>query len=79
MDRGFRHICKALPIPGTTVDLARGISIRGQKDFDKLYPRPEFDNAIAALKEDLANLKDSLIVVRLMRIVAGAHNSIKIP
>jgi len=67
---------------GTTVDLERGISSRGRKDFGKLYPREKFDPAIASLKQSLPTLSDAEIVVRLMQIVASAgvaHNGIDWP
>jgi hypothetical protein len=56
---------RGLSAEGTTVDLERGISSRGQKDFGKLYPREKFDPAIASLKQSLPTLSDAEIVLRL--------------
>jgi hypothetical protein len=73
---------KGISAKGMTVDLARGPSSRGQKDFEKLFPAKTFDPAIAALKESLPSLSDTEIVMRLMRIVAGAgvaHTSVEWP
>ena len=64
------------------VDLKRGISTRGQKDFDKLYPRDSFHAAIDSLKADIPNLTDEEVVLRLMRLVASAnvaHNGVRFP
>jgi hypothetical protein len=73
---------KGLSARGMTIDLARGPSSRGQKDFEKLYPPEGFEPAIAALKEKLPALSSADVVLELMRIHAGArvaHNSIGIP
>ncbi len=73
---------KALSARGTSIDLARGISSRGQKDFDKLYPPATFEPAIAALEHKLPQLSSAEVVLELMRILAIAkvvHNSIGIP
>ena len=45
----------------------------GQKDFDKLYPRAEFDAAIDRVTRNLASTDDATVVLGLMRIVASAH------
>lgn len=44
-----------------------------QKDFDKLYPRARFDDAIGALTRNLAATTDAEIVLGLSRLVASAH------
>ena len=56
---------------GHTVDLKRGISSRGQLDFDKVYPTLKQD--VAALESDVPNLSDGEMILRLMKIVASAH------
>ena len=73
---------KGLSARGMTINLARGPSSRGQKDFEKLYPSGTFEPAIAAVKERLPGLSSADVVLELMRIHAGArvaHNSIGIP
>jgi hypothetical protein len=63
-----------------TVDLQQGITTRGQKDFEKLYPRFRAD--IEALDADIPRLTDGEIVLRLMKNVAGAnvaHNLVQTP
>ena len=73
---------KGLSARGMTIDLARGPSSRGQKDFEKLYPPSIFEPAIAELKGKLPELTNADVVLELMRIHAGAkvaHNSIGIP
>lgn len=80
--RDIDALVAGLSARGTTVDLSRGISSRGQKDFDKLYPAPAFPNAIASLKASLPRATDAEVVLQLMRIVASAgvaHNSVAIP
>src|SRR5262245_9517728 len=44
-----------------------------QYEFDKLYPRARFDEAIGALNSDIAGATDAEIVLGLMRLVASAH------
>lgn len=56
---------------GHTVDLKRGISSRGQLDFDKVYPTFKAD--IATLESEVPNLTDGEIILRLMKIVTSAH------
>lgn len=46
---------------------------RRQVDFDKLYPDPGLRQEIAGIEEGIPNLTDAEIVMRLMRLVAGAH------
>lgn len=63
-----------------SVDRERGISTRGQKDFDKLYPH--FRTDIEALDADVPKRSGGEIVLRLMQIVAGAneaHNLVQTP
>jgi hypothetical protein len=53
-----------------------------QKDFDKLYPRPQFDEALGALTSSLPAASDAGIVLGLMRLVASAHvghTSVRMP
>lgn len=85
-ERGWREdidsFVDGISAKGTSFDLARGSSSRGQKDFDKLYPAATFQPAIAALKETIPSLSDAGIVLRLMEIVASAvvgHNSVELP
>jgi hypothetical protein len=50
-----------------------------QEDFDKLYQPEKFRHEIADLEQDIPQLGDSEIVLRLMRLVAEgktAHNSV---
>jgi hypothetical protein len=50
-----------------------------QVDFDKLYRPEEFRHEIADLEQDIPQLADSEIVLRLMRLVAEgktAHNNV---
>jgi hypothetical protein len=44
---------RGLSARGTTVGLARGISSRGQKDFDKLYPVYKLHNLVDAQQRGL--------------------------
>ena len=65
---------------GYTVDMSRGVSTRGQKDFEKLYPT--FTSDIAALEAEISKLSDAEIVLRLMKLVASAnvaHNVVQTP
>jgi hypothetical protein len=64
---------KKFSASGNTFDLSRGLTSRGQIDFDKLYPRETFYPAIAELKAHLGERSDSSIALDLMRIVASAH------
>src|SRR6185369_1080849 len=62
------------------VDFKRGISTRGQKDFEKLYPN--FHADMQALESDIPQLSDGEIVLRLMKIIASAnvaHNVVQTP
>lgn len=75
----LRFFADSLSASGTTVDLQRGISSRGQKDFAKLYPK--FKSQMESLQADVPKLSDSEVVLRLMQIVASAniaHNSIEV-
>ena len=61
-------------------DLKRPVTLaaHGQKDFVKLYPN--FDPDMEALEADFPKLDDSEIVLRLMKIMAGAnvnHNAVQ--
>ena len=65
---------------GTAVDLKRGISSRGQKDYDKLYPHLAPD--LTELEGEVTRLSDAEIVLRLMRLIAApnvAHNGVEMP
>jgi hypothetical protein len=65
---------------GTGVDFKRGMSSNGQKDLAKLYP--DFDKDLAAIEADVPKISDSEIVLRLMKLVAGAnvaHNEVYLP
>ena len=76
----FQVLLSTLSAKGTAVDFKRGISSRGQKDYDKLYP-----NLASGLKElegDIGQLSDAQVVLRLMRLIAApnvAHNSVPMP
>ena len=75
-------LVSGLSAAGTTVDCSRGIASRGQKDFAKLYPPATFQPAVAAVKDSVAGLSDSEIVLRLMQLMASAHvahNIVQIP
>ena len=64
---------------GKTVDFSRGITLRGQIDFGRLYPKETFYPAAEDLKAHLAGRSDSSIALNLMHIVASAkvgHNTI---
>jgi hypothetical protein len=76
----LKALSDGLKKQGYSVDLARGISTRGQKDFALLYPT--FDAEIAAIDNDLPHLSDAEVYLRLTRLIASAHvghNSIEIP
>jgi hypothetical protein len=67
-----------LKAPGYRI--AGGVATRGQKDFSTVYPN--FDAELDALTNDLANLPDSEVLLRLMRLIASAHiahNRIQLP
>jgi hypothetical protein len=71
-----------LSAKGMTIDLARGPSSRGQKDFEKLYPAATYGPAIARLKETLPEITDAEVVLEIMRLHASAkvaHNTVGIP
>jgi hypothetical protein len=73
-------LLSTLSAKGTAVDFKRGISSRGQKDYDKLYPHLASD--LKELDSEIARLSDGQIVLRLMRLIAApnvAHNSIQMP
>lgn len=44
-----------------------------QKDFDKLYPRDQFNEELTAIRRDATQLSSAEIKLRLMRLVASAH------
>jgi len=76
----LRFLTEAYSAKGNTVDVQRGISTRGQKDFEKLYPN--FRRDIGALESEIPKLSDAEIVLRLMKIVGGAnvaHNVVQTP
>jgi hypothetical protein len=53
-----------------------------ETDFDKLFPPEGFRQDVGALEHDLAQLPDSEVVLRLMRVVAAAgvsHTTIRSP
>lgn len=78
----FQFLAKGLSAKGTTLDMQRGFSTRGQKDFGKLYPKETFDAEISALSSEVSTLPDSEVVLRLMRLMASAHvahNIVRIP
>src|SRR6266849_2675196 len=52
----LQFLVAGLSAPGNTFDLQRGISTRGQKDFEKLYPKALFDAEIKALGSDISKL-----------------------
>jgi hypothetical protein len=71
-----------LSAKGMTIDLGRGPSSRGQKDFEKLYPPATYEPAIARLKERLPELSDAEVVLEIIRIHASAkvaHNNVGLP
>ena len=69
----LQFLVAGLSASGDTFDLHRGISTRGQKDFEKLYPKASFDAEIKALGSDISQLSDAEVVLRLMRLMASAH------
>lgn len=75
------HYLKAkFSAKGYAVDLSRGVTTRGQKDFRKLYP--SFHADIDALSAEVPTLSEDEIVLRLMKIIASgrvAHNRVQIP
>jgi hypothetical protein len=76
----LRVLTAAFSAKGTTVDFERGITSRGQKDFEKLYPH--FAADMEALDADLPKLSDGEVVLRLMKIIASAkvaHNLVQQP
>lgn len=46
---------------------------KGQKDFDKLYPKDQFNQELDAIRKDAPQLSDGEITLRLMRLVATGH------
>jgi hypothetical protein len=44
-----------------------------QKDFNRLYPKDQFEGEVAAINQAIPRLSDSEIILRLMRLVASAH------
>jgi hypothetical protein len=76
----LHHLSATLSAKGSAVDFKRGISTRGQKDFEKLYP--SFHADMQALESDIPKLSDGEIVLRLMKIIASAnvaHNVVQTP
>jgi hypothetical protein len=76
----LRVLTETYSAKGNTVDLHRGVSTRGQKDFDKLYPN--FRRDISALESDIPSLADPDVVLRLMKVIASAnvaHNIVQTP
>ncbi len=69
----LQFLVAGLSAPGNTVDFRRGISTRGQKDFEKLYPKASFDAEIKALGSDISKLPDAEVALRLARLMASAH------
>ena|SRR5689334_9052725 len=67
----LRVLTTAFEKGGYTVDLKRGVSSRGQKDFQSLYPH--FREDVDQLAQDVPNLTDSEIDLRIRKIVASAH------
>jgi len=45
----------------------------GQKDFDKLYTKDQFNQELDAIRKDALQLSDGEITLRLMRLVANGH------
>ena len=73
-------VVSTLSAKGSTVDLQRGISTRGQKDFERLYPNLKTD--LDALAERVPSLSDSEVVLGLMKAIASAriaHNTVSMP
>ncbi len=78
----FQALATGLSVKGTTFDPQLGFSTRGQKDFEKLYPKETFDAEILALSSGVPTLSDPEIVLRLMRLMSSAHvahNIVRIP
>jgi hypothetical protein len=78
----LKVLVSGLERPGYKVDLQHGLYTRGQKDFDKLYPKTTFDRGISDLEADLPRLSDDEVVLRLMRLIASAgvaHNKVAVP
>jgi len=44
-----------------------------EKDFKKLYPRQEFENRLAAIRQSVSKATDSEVILDLYRLVASAH------
>ncbi len=44
-----------------------------QKDFEKLYPRQEFESRLAAIRQSVPKASDSEVILELYRLVASAH------
>ena len=76
----LRYLTATLSAKGSAIDFKRGISTRGQKDFEKLYPH--FGVDMAELEADIPKIGDGEIVLRLMKIIASAnvaHNYVHTP
>jgi hypothetical protein len=74
----LEFLSRGLKAPG--VRIAAGIATRGQKDFAILYPH--FDTEIESLENDIPQLADSEVCLRLMRLMASAHvahNEVQVP
>jgi hypothetical protein len=72
-DERTAHWYEDLLVPSTTLSA-------GQKDFEKLYPRFQADRE--ALEGDIPKLSDSEVVLRVMKMIAGAnvaHNAVRTP
>jgi len=78
----FRALTEGFSASGVTLDMLRGISTRGQKDFAKLYPLAVWEPALQSLTADVPNLSDSEVELQLMRLIASAwvaHNVVRAP
>jgi hypothetical protein len=69
----FQVFVSKLTASGYTFDFRRGLCTRGQKDFAKLYSPAEFHSYVDRLNAEVPKLSDEEVVLRLMRLVAGAR------
>ncbi|MBD5604876.1 MAG: hypothetical protein IAI48_07275, partial [Candidatus Eremiobacteraeota bacterium] len=63
-----------------TLDWLRGVSTRGQKDFNALYPH--FDTDTQTIRISVPQLSDEEVALSLMKVIAGAHvahNMVQVP
>jgi len=44
-----------------------------EKDFQKLYPKQEFESQLAAIRQSVPKASDAELILDLMRLVASAH------